>query len=118
MDNKTNKHSNDKYYLYVIVILVFFLGLALGLFLANTNNTSSQNQNVSVFSNNNNSNERQKVDINSASKETLMTLPGIGEKLADKIIDSRPYFNIKELVKVNGISDRTILNIYEYIEVK
>lgn len=31
------------------------------------------------------------IDINSASKEDLMKLPGIGEKTAEKIIDGRPY---------------------------
>jgi DNA uptake protein ComE-like DNA-binding protein len=34
---------------------------------------------------------RELIDINSASKEDLMKLPGIGEKTAEKIIDGRPY---------------------------
>jgi len=32
-----------------------------------------------------------KVDINSASKEDLMKLPGIGDAIADKIIAARPF---------------------------
>jgi competence protein ComEA len=39
------------------------------------------------------------VDINSASKEQLMALPGIDESLAQKIIDSRPYKKKTELKK-------------------
>lgn len=31
------------------------------------------------------------MDINSATKEQLMTLPGIGDALAAKIISGRPY---------------------------
>ena len=38
------------------------------------------------------------VDINSASVETLQTLPGIGEVSAKKIIEGRPYKHTDELV--------------------
>jgi competence protein ComEA len=38
------------------------------------------------------------VDINSASRKELMTLPGIGRAEADKIIANRPYLTKTELV--------------------
>jgi competence protein ComEA len=41
------------------------------------------------------------VDINSASKEDLMKLPGITDELAQKIIDGRPYKTKTELAKKN-----------------
>lgn len=40
-----------------------------------------------------------KMDINTASREDLMTLPGIGDKTADKIIAGRPYKAKSYLVK-------------------
>ena len=41
------------------------------------------------------------VDINSASKKELKTLPGIGDAEADKIIAGRPYFSKAILVTEN-----------------
>jgi competence protein ComEA len=39
-----------------------------------------------------------RVDINSASKEDLMKLPGVGDAIADKIIAARPFKSKSELV--------------------
>lgn len=38
------------------------------------------------------------VDINSASKEELSTLPGIGDVYSQKIIDGRPYNTKRDLL--------------------
>lgn len=40
----------------------------------------------------------EKIDINSASKDELATLPGIGDKTADKIVAGRPYKSKRELL--------------------
>ena len=41
------------------------------------------------------------IDINSASKQELMTLPGIGDAYSQKIIDNRPYRGKNDLVRKN-----------------
>ncbi len=47
------------------------------------------------------------VDLNSASKSELKSLPGIGRATADKIIAHRPYKSIDDL-KTAGVSQKTI----------
>ena len=47
------------------------------------------------------------LDLNSASKADLETLPGIGEKYAQKIIDGRPYQRKDQLVSKKIIPQAT-----------
>ncbi len=43
------------------------------------------------------------VDLNEASFEELQTLPGIGPKIAERIMANRPYPKIEEVLRVPGI---------------
>ena len=52
------------------------------------------------------------VNINTASKEELMSLKGIGEAKAQAIIDARPFKMPEDIKNVKGIGDK----IYEGIK--
>lgn len=69
----------------------------------------------------NDSNESHLVNINTAAKEELMTLPGIGESKADAIIAYRQengnYRDIEELMQISGIKEGVYSKISEYITV-
>jgi endonuclease YncB( thermonuclease family) len=43
------------------------------------------------------------IDPNTASRDDLMRLPGVGEALANRIIEHRPYKRVVDLLEVDGI---------------
>lgn len=66
-------------------------------------------------------NSSEKINLNLATKEELMTLPGIGEKKAEAIISFREEISFKktdELLNVPGIGPGIFKNIEELIEIK
>ena len=58
------------------------------------------------------------TDLNSASKETLMKLPGVTEATADKIIEARPYKSRDELVSKNIVTREEFGKIKEHVTAK
>ena len=58
------------------------------------------------------------VNINTASKEELMSLKGIGAAKAEAIIAARPFTSTDEIKKVKGIGESIYNNIKDEIIVK
>lgn len=75
-------------------------------------------KNDACISSNNNISTN-KISINNATKEELMTLPGIGESKAKDIIDYRtkngPFKKIEDLKNIPGIGENVYNNLKENI---
>lgn len=62
-----------------------------------------------------------KVNINTAAKEELMTLKGVGDKIADRIIEDRtahPFEAPEDIMKVKGIGEKVFDDNKDKIIVK
>lgn len=60
------------------------------------------------------------ININTASKEELMSISGLGDSKADAIITYRkehPFTNVEEIKNVSGIGDSVFAKIKDYITV-
>lgn len=60
------------------------------------------------------------VDINRASIQELMTIPGVGQAKAQAIVEYRqasPFASTDELVNVKGIGEKMLAKIASYVTI-
>ena len=65
-----------------------------------------------------NDDEDAKININTATKDMLTSIPGVGSKMADKIIKYRqehPFNSVDELLNITGIGKKKFEEIKLYI---
>ena len=67
------------------------------------------------------SDEAYKLDLNTAGKAQLMEIPGIGETIADRILEYRDrnesFTTMDELMNIEGIGKKKLLQIEAYLKV-
>lgn len=58
------------------------------------------------------------TDLNHATLDELISLPGIGGVVAVRIIEARPFRAVDELTRVRGIGARRLLRLRPWITVR
>src|ERR1051325_6591488 len=76
-----------------------------------SNNENTTNKVSSTRASTTRDSKSKKINVNTASKTELESLPGVGPAVADNIIAGRPFKTINELKSVSGIGDQRFQEI-------
>jgi competence protein ComEA len=93
---------------FFFLYLALFIAAVLAVAAVAQNSNSNTNSGKSTKKNSS-STAHTLIDINSADKQTLMSLEGVGDVYSQKIIDGRPYKMKSDLVK-RGIIPQSLYN--------
>jgi competence protein ComEA len=95
-----------------LLLVAFVLALSVGVAVSHPQSASSAAKQGATAA------KTDLLDINSATKDQLDALPGIGDKYAQKIIDGRPYAKKTDLVNKKIIPQATYNKIKDMIIAK
>jgi competence protein ComEA len=82
-----------------------------------TNNENTTNKTTHATASTSRDSKSSKVNLNTATKSELKTLPGVGPSIADNIIAARPFKTVSDLKKVNGIGEQRYDDIRPHVTV-
>ena len=57
-----------------------------------------------------------KIDPNTAARDDLMLLPGVGETMANRIIGGRPYKKPEDLLNIDGVGLKTLERLKPFLQ--
>lgn len=121
MNNKKSGNNNIRFQILIYSLFVIICGLWYSNYKQDfIINTNTNEKTVSLIQENIVSKPiDDRININTADKEDLMTLKGIGESKAAAIIYYRQqngsFKSIEEIKNVEGIGDKTFINIKDKI---
>ena len=62
-------------------------------------------------------NTGQSIDPNTATVDEIMLLPGVGEVLAERIVEGRPYQTVEDLRRVPGIGPKVFAELKDSLQI-
>ena len=57
------------------------------------------------------------IDPNTATVDEIMLLPGVGETLAERIVEGRPYKSVEDLRRVPGIGEKVFAQMKDSLQI-
>lgn len=104
------------------LIMLIFTALMVGIFIGRSSLSSApQKSTVHSVSENNSPIVGGKININTASADTLTMLPGIGPALAQRIVTYREengdFSKLSDLANVKGVGESTLEKLKAYITI-